>query len=110
MTSKILVTGAGGFLGSYIVRELLKNPTYEVYSFSRNSYPQLKKLGVIERLGDLKKISDVKSALVGIDAVIHTASLVGMWGRYQDFWDTNVEGTENLISVIKDYKIKKLVY
>ena len=108
--NKILVTGAGGFLGSYIVRELLKNPNNEVYSFSRSSYPFLKELGVIERLGDLKKYDDVNSALEGMDAVIHTASLVGMWGRYKDFYSTNVLGSINIVLSMKEHKIKKLVY
>lgn len=108
-TTKVLITGAGGFLGSYIARDL-KNKNYDVYSFSRTSSPFLKTMGVHERLGDLKNFVDVKKALEGIDAVIHTASLVGMWGRYEDFFATNVVGTQNLIKAMKELNIKKLVY
>ncbi len=108
--TKVLITGAGGFLGSYIAKKLSLNSNYEIYSFSRSHYPKLKELGVIERTGDLKNYFDIKKALVGMDAVIHTASMVGMWGRYEDFFQTNVEGTENILKAMKELGIKKLVY
>lgn len=109
-TTKVLVTGAGGFLGSYIVRDLITRGGYEVYSFSRNSYPKLQEIGVIQRQGDLANDKDVEAALNGIDAVIHTASLVGMWGRYENFYKTNVLGTENIIKACQKLNISRLVY
>jgi nucleoside-diphosphate-sugar epimerase len=108
--TKILITGAGGFLGSHIARKLFSKNDYEVYSFSRSHYPLLDQWNVIQRHGDLKNYSDVKSALAGMDAVIHTASLVGMWGRYEDFYATNVTGTENILKAMQELGIKKLVY
>lgn len=108
--TKVLITGAGGFLGGYIARDLMNLGHYEVYSFSRSSYPKLKALGVIERRGDLASYEDVEAALEGMDAVIHTASLVGMWGRYEDFYRTNVLGTENIIKASLKKKVKKCVY
>lgn len=106
---KILVTGAGGFLGYYIAKDLLKND-YEVHSFSRTKYQKLEKLGIIEHQGNLENFNSIKTALIGIDAVIHCASKVGMNGKYQDFFNANVLGTENLIKAMKDLGIKKLVY
>ncbi|MFA6238706.1 MAG: NAD-dependent epimerase/dehydratase family protein [Bacteriovorax sp.] len=107
--TKVLITGAGGFLGSYIARELAAE-NYELYSFSRSTHPQLKSFGVTERLGDLGNFKDVKEALEGMDAVVHTAGMVGMWGRYSDFYRTNVIGTQNVIRAMKELGIKKLVY
>ena len=107
---KILITGAGGFLGYYIARELVQNPNYEIISFSRNSYDKLKKINVEERLGDLKNYQEVENALNGIDWVIHTASMVGMWGKYEDFYQTNVVGTENIINASIKNNISKIVY
>jgi nucleoside-diphosphate-sugar epimerase len=108
--TKILITGAGGFLGSHIVKKLILNESYEVYGFSRSFYPWLEALGVRQRLGDLRKSEDVEKALSGMDAVIHTASLVGMWGKYEDFYATNVIGTENILHALKKHNIKKLIY
>lgn len=108
--TKVLITGAGGFLGSYIASELKKNSGYEVFSFSRSSHPALSTMGVTERLGNLANYQDVLLALRDIDAVIHTASMVGMWGRYEDYYQTNVVGTENIIQAMRELGIKKLVY
>lgn len=108
-STKVLVTGAGGFLGRYIARDLIA-AGYEVYSFSRRRYDALEEMGVTQRQGDLSIYSDVEAALIGIDAVIHTASQVGMWGYYTDFFKTNVTGTENLIRACHKNHISKLVY
>ncbi len=108
-STKVLVTGAGGFLGSYIVRDL-KERGHEVYSFSRKKYKSLEDLGVIQRQGDLANYDDVEAALEGMDAVIHSASQVGMWGRYEDFYKTNVTGTDNIIRACHKHHIKKCVY
>jgi nucleoside-diphosphate-sugar epimerase len=109
-TSKVIITGAGGFLGSYIARTLIAKKEYEVYSFSRSSYPTLINYGVKERQGDLANYQDVLKALDGMDAVIHTASRVGIWGQYDDFYQTNVLGTENILKAMKKLGIKKCVY
>lgn len=106
---KILVTGAGGFLGTYIVKELLKN-NYEVHSFSRSKYKMLEQLGVAEHQGNLENFESIKNSLLGINGVIHCASKVGMNGNYQDFYNANVLGTENLVRAMKELGIKKLVY
>ena len=108
--TKILVTGAGGFLGYYIACELIKNPLYEVVSFSRKSHEKVRKLNIEERLGDLANYRDVESALDDIDWVIHTASMVGMWGRYENFYQTNVIGTQNIINASMKKNISRIVY
>lgn len=108
-STKVLITGGGGFLGRYIARDLL-NLGYEVFSFSRSKHPQLDSLGVTQIAGDLGNYQDVENACMGMDAVIHTASQVGMWGRYSDFYRTNVTGTENIIKACHKWRIKKCVY
>jgi nucleoside-diphosphate-sugar epimerase len=106
---KVLVTGGGGFLGKGIVRELLKRK-YVVRSFSRNDYPELVALGAETVKGDLKDLDAVSKAVEGSDAVIHTAAKAGVWGSYQDYYETNVTGTLNVISACKAHGVRKLVY
>lgn len=108
-SNKILITGAGGFLGSYIARELLKKG-HEVFSFSRSNHDLLTNLGITQILGDLKNVEDVKLAMAGMDIVMHTAGMVGMWGRYEDYFETNVTGTENILKAMKELGINKLIY
>jgi nucleoside-diphosphate-sugar epimerase len=108
-STKVLVTGAGGFLGSYITRDLIKKG-YLVSSFSRKKYSFLNELGVNQYIGDLANYNEIENAVIGVDAVIHTASMVGMWGRYADFFAANVTGTENLIKAMKKHNVSKLIY
>jgi nucleoside-diphosphate-sugar epimerase len=105
----ILVTGGGGFLGTYIIKELISN-NYNVISFARNSYPHLELLGVKQIRGDLQNIADINAALFNVDAVIHTASKVGMCGKYQDFYNINYIGTKNLVDAMKKNNVNKLIY
>jgi nucleoside-diphosphate-sugar epimerase len=106
---KILVTGGGGFLGSYIVEELLSR-NYEVFSFSRKAYPELTEKGVTCLTGSLDNYSDVENALTGVDAVIHTAALAGIWGKWEDFYNTNFIGSKNIVKACESLNITHLVY
>ena len=108
---KILVTGGGGFLGTYIIKELLKNPTYIVTNFSRQNYPALEEMGVPTIKGDLRNIEDVRRALdKGFDAVFHVAALAGVWGKYEDYLGINYEGTKNLLTEARSHGVKRFVY
>lgn len=108
---RILVTGGGGFLGTWIIKELLKNPTYLVTNFSRHKYLHLEDMGVPTIQGDITKYDEVERALrLGFDAVIHVASLVGMWGKKEVFDAINIEGTRTLLEVSKRMGVKRFVY
>ena len=106
---KVLVTGGGGFLGGAIVR-LLRARSDVVRSMTRSAYPWLDELGVEQTLGDLADSEAVEHAVEGCDAVIHTAAKAGVWGRYQDFFATNVTGTENVIAASQKVGVRKLIY
>lgn len=111
VTMRILVTGGGGFLGSHIIKELLKNPTYIVTNFSRHSYSDLEDMGVPTIKGDLKKKEDVERALdQGFDAIFHVAALPGVWGKYEEYYNINYLGTKNLVEGAKARGIQRFVY
>jgi nucleoside-diphosphate-sugar epimerase len=106
---KVLVTGGGGFLGGAVVR-LLHARGDVVRSFTRSNYPWLAEIGVEQALGDLSDADAVKKAAEGCDAVLHVAAKAGVWGRYEDYVGTNVNGTQNVLAACKAHRIRKLVF
>lgn len=106
---KVFVTGGGGFLGRVIIRQLLQQG-HQVVSYSRQDYPDLRALGVEHRQGDLAEVRRLTAAMKDCDAVIHTAAKAGFWGDYQDYYRSNVVGSENVLTACRDNGIGKLVY
>ncbi len=106
---KVLVTGAGGFLGGAITRQLVGRGD-TVHSFSRRHYAELEALGVIQFRGDLGSATAVALAAEGCDAVFHVAAKAGSWGAYEDYHRTNVRGTEHVLAACRQHGIGDLVY
>jgi nucleoside-diphosphate-sugar epimerase len=105
----VLVTGGGGFVGSVIVR-LLRERGCNVISASRNKYPELEKMGVLSRVGDISDPLFVDQICKGVDTVFHTAAKAGIWGGWSEYEKTNVDGTKNVISGCRKGGVKRLVY
>jgi nucleoside-diphosphate-sugar epimerase len=104
-----LVTGGGGFLGRAVVCRLLGRGAH-VRSFSRANYPDLAAIGVVQVQGDLADQAAVLRAAEGCDIVFHVAAKAGVWGRYHDYYQANVAGTENVVSACLAHGIRKLVF
>jgi nucleoside-diphosphate-sugar epimerase len=105
----VLVTGGGGFLGNAIVK-LLVEKNIEVRTLSRKTYPNLTALGVEQVQGDIADAAVVTSACKGIDTIFHTAAKAGIWGPYHQFYQTNVIGTQNIITACKVNSGVNLIY
>ncbi len=104
-----VVTGGGGFLGRYIVDELLAAGD-EVVSLARGHYAELNRAGVTSVRCDLRDGAEVARALKGADRVFHVAARVGVWGPWREYYDVNVTGTENVIEACRANGVGKLVY
>jgi nucleoside-diphosphate-sugar epimerase len=104
-----LVTGGGGFLGRYIVEQLVARGD-RVRTFSRGRYPELEALGVEPVQGDLADADRLRTACRGVEAVFHTAAVPGVWGPWKQFYETNVVGTRNVLSACRAEGVSKLIF
>jgi nucleoside-diphosphate-sugar epimerase len=108
--SKFIVTGGGGFVGKALALALKKRGA-DVVSVSRGQYPELTQAGIVSVQADVgKDLQMLKETFIGAEAVFHTASKVAMWGKYQDFFQSNVIGTKNVIAACKASAVRKLIY
>ena len=109
MSDICLVTGGGGFLGRYIVEQLLAAGR-TVRIFSRGTYPQLQAAGVQICRGDLRDAAAVQSACRDVTSVFHTAAVPGVWGPRQLYFGTNLEGTRNILQACRNNQVQRLIY
>ncbi len=105
----VLVTGGGGFLGRAIVERLVARGD-RVRSFSRGDHPQLVRLGVTALRGDLTDLDALRRACAGCDVVYHVAARAGIWGDFEDFFDTNVRGTSHVLTACRAAGVGRLVH
>jgi dihydroflavonol-4-reductase len=109
---KTLVTGATGFIGSTVVRELLKDGvdvrvTVREDSDTRN----IDGLDVERVYGDTRDRESMRAALKGCDALYHVAAYFAHWSLNKDlFYEVNVEGTKNILEEALAQGIEKVVY
>jgi nucleoside-diphosphate-sugar epimerase len=104
-----LVTGGGGFLGLYIVEQLVARGD-RVRVLCRGNYPRLAELGVECVAGDIRDLASVASACAGVDTVFHVAAVSGIWGSWQHYYGINTQGTENVIAACRAQRVARLVY
>jgi len=105
----VLVTGCGGFLGRAIVKQLLERGE-TLRGLARGAYPDLEKLGVDVRRGDVTDAAQVSNATEGVDAVIHCAAIAGLWGPWDRYHRINTLGTINVINACKANHVNVLVH
>ena len=106
---KVLVTGGAGFLGKAVVCRLVDRGD-QVRSLARNYYPDLEKMGVDQVQGDLSDSDTVARACEDRTIVYHIAAKGPPWGRYDEYYQTNVVGTQNIIDSCLAQDQTSLIY
>jgi nucleoside-diphosphate-sugar epimerase len=104
-----LVTGATGFLGSYLVEQLVERGD-RARAFCRRPTPELKALGVEIALGDIRDAGAVEDACRNVDTVFHTAAVAGIWGPWELFYQTNTLGTQHVVQGCLQHSVERLVF
>ena len=107
----VLVTGATGFLGGHLVRTLLGQGR-AVRATGRNLEAglALSALGAQFLPVDLTDRAAVLEVYRGVDIVVHSGALSSAWGRYRDFYDTNITGTQNVVDGCLLHGVRRLVH
>jgi dihydroflavonol-4-reductase len=109
---RVAVTGANGFVGSHVVRELLQRD-HEVIALVGADIDThlLAGLPVKTRELDLRDRASVRSALAGAEAIVHSAACYAFWrADRRDTYRINVDGTRHVMDAARDQGVRKVVY
>ena len=111
----ILVTGATGFVGAYVVRDLIL-AGYRVKAMRRKKLlPFFVDSEILRRAewieGDIMDIPAMDEALQGADAIVHAAAMVSFKpSEAEEMFRINIEGTANMVNLAIEHGIKKFIH
>ncbi len=111
----VLVTGGTGFLGAYILQELIQKG-YKVRAIRRSSkLPAFIAKDILDKVdwvdGDVLDVVSLQDAMEGVDTVIHSAAVVSFAKKDREqMYQVNVEGTANVVNMALEKNVRRLVH
>jgi NAD dependent epimerase/dehydratase len=121
-STRVLVTGAGGFIGSHLVERLVREGSRVramVRYNARGSWGNLEfvpkdvRNNIEVYAGDVTDSSSVRTAVQGCEMVFHLAALIGIPYSYlapQSYVATNIMGTVNVLNAAREFSVAKVVH
>lgn len=115
MLTKILVTGGSGFIGAYIIKELVEKG-YAVRAIRHsNAAPFFIPEHINARVewvpGDVLDVVSLDEAMEGVDAVIHAAAKVSFGDKdRRSLYKINIEGTANAVNIALEKNIRRFIH
>ncbi len=109
---KCFVTGATGFLGSHVARQLLAmGAELRLLVRPTSRTDNIADLPVERVLGDLRDPESLKKGMAGCEFVFHVAADYRLWARNgQELYDSNVEGTRNILQAARETGVRRVIY
>src|SRR5208337_699962 len=109
---KCFVTGSTGFLGSHVARKLLaEGAELRLLVRANSRTDNIAELPAERVVGDLRDLESLKRGMSGCEVVFHVAADYRLWARNgRELYDSNVEGTRNILRAAKETGVRRVVY
>jgi dihydroflavonol-4-reductase len=109
---KCFLTGATGFLGSHVARQLLsRGAQLRLLVRPTSRLDNIADLPAERVVGDLRDLQSLKTGISGCEFVFHVAADYRLWSRNgQELYDSNVEGTRNVLTAARDSGVRRVIY
>jgi len=107
-----LVTGAAGFLGSHVARQLVsRGEEVRVLMRPTSTNRAITDLSLEYVTGDLRDPASLDRAMAGVQKVFHVAADYRLWARRsREIYDSNVGGTKNVLEAAKKAGVEQFIY
>src|SRR5580700_10044588 len=109
---KCFVTGATGFLGSQVARQLLaRGAELRLLVRPTSRLDNIADLPADRVVGDLRDADSLRKGMAGCEFVFHVAADYRLWAlNGQELYQSNVDGTRNLLAVARDSGVRRVIY